>query len=147
MPEKTLADFPDLMFAARVHRDAFAVFDQTCPSTEVFAPCCGRRTAADSILDVRDVKGTVVRGGGHQPAKDHDWLCDGCRHRLYHDSPGGWTPVKLMTACRARPETIRSLKIHERLAELAREDSNAGRAHEPVKAHARAVKEIDGVVS
>lgn len=91
--------------------------DPTIPWVEVYAPCCGRRTAADSILDVRAVPGTVVRGGGHQAPRDHEWLCDGCRQRLYADRGNDWTRSRLYSAVGSDPDHVRFLYARE-LAEL-----------------------------
>jgi hypothetical protein len=71
--------------------------------TFVFAPCCGRLTAADAVLDVRGVRGTVVSGGGHRHPVDHDWLCDGCQFRLVHDPKNTWTAATLHKAAGGAP--------------------------------------------
>jgi len=104
----TLADHPE---AAQ----PFLVFPDEpfheCAS--VFAPCCGRRTCADAVLDVRGVSGTVVRAGNRYEALDHDWLCCGCRALLIADRSNSWTPSALAAATGARPETIHSLTVAE----------------------------------
>lgn len=138
---RTLADEPGLTRQYRVHKDA--PFDPSCTTTEVFAPCCGRRVAADAVLDVRGVPGTVVRGGGHRPAKDHDWLCDGCRDRMIREAGNPWTAATLMEQCGAPIDAVRSLKLHERLCAAAMDDLANGRAHEPDKAHARVVVDVE----
>lgn len=142
MPEKTLADFPDLMRDFRVFRDA--PFNPSARATEVFAPCCGRRTAADAILDVRAVPGTIVRGGGYLPAVDQDWLCDGCRARLILGASGSnvWTASRLFSACGAAPEVIEGFRVRERIDAIAREDERSGRPHNPTLAYHRALVEV-----
>lgn len=120
-------------------------FDPTCRTTPVRSPCCGRRTPADTVLDCRHIKGTVARGGNVRPAKDHDWLCDGCVHLLWRDPSNAWTPSTLFDAMGA-PDAI---VVHHRARELAREKERADHAaclpHEPEKAwadaHQRATSE------
>jgi hypothetical protein len=97
----------------------------------VTAPCCGRRTAADTILDLRAVPGTVVRAGGHGSPVDHDWLCDGCWNRLVADPRNTWTRSRLMSACGAPPDMVREHYARERAEEMARADCRAGRDHRP----------------
>lgn len=106
---KTLAD--DLTVAAR-----YAVHGAPPAAgclMEVYAPCCGRRTMADAVLDVRRVPGTVVRAAGVRAPADHDWLCDGCRHRLYADDLNGWTPSRLHSAVGVHPDLVRAMYAHE----------------------------------
>lgn len=112
---KTLAHAPDRMRELRVFQDV--PFDPTLSNTEVFAPCCGRRCAADCVVDVRDIPGTIVRGGNRREAQDHDWLCDGCLFLLYADPSSDWTKSMLMEA-RGAPA---ALVAEVRTEEVARE--------------------------
>lgn len=136
MPERSIADFPALMFELRAFRGPRDVFDPACRATEVIAPCCGRKTPADTVLDVRAVAGTIVRG------VDHDWLCDGCSSRLVRDPANDWTQSKLMERCGAKPETVRSLKQRERVRQMEKESNAAGRPHDITAAEKAARKEI-----
>lgn len=141
MPEKTLADFPDLMRELRVFEDA--PFDPKVRAIEVFAPCCGRRCPADCVLDVRNVPGTVVRGGGYQEPRDHGWLCDGCRDRLFRTTT--WKPSALFGACGAESVTVKSLKVRERVSELERQAVLAGLPFKPADAERLALRELSDV--
>lgn len=134
MSEKTLADYPELMFKHRAKREPWAVFDPECRMTAVIAPCCGRITPAATILDVRHIKGTKVRGGGHRPATDHDWLCDGCSHRMIVDESNDWTMSTLLERCGASEQVVLHHRTREHARKLEREDHAAGREHEPAKA-------------
>lgn len=144
---KTLADYPELMFELRVHRDSMAVFDPARGTTEVIAPCCGRRCAADCILDVREVPGTIVKGGGHQEPKDHDWLCDGCRDRMIREPSNDWSTSKLFEAAGADPATVRQIKIRERVDQLEREDMADGGSHDVATARQRAATDVDRAIA
>jgi len=124
---KTLASFPALVAPCLVFENG----DPTCSHVEVIAPCCGRKTAADSILDVRDAPGTVVAGGGHLPPKDHDWLCDGCRHRLYADPSNDWTRSRLYSAVGSDPEHVRMLHARELADQAAYWDHAHRGEHRP----------------
>jgi hypothetical protein len=108
----------------------------------VVAPCCGRRTAADTVLDVRDVPGTVVRGGGHQPAAEHDWLCDACRGRLIADPSNDWTRSALMSACGAPVDMVREHRARELADDRRRADFAAGRDHRPGDALTEALRSL-----
>lgn len=141
MPERTLADAPDLMRELRVFKDA--PFDPSRRATEVLAPCCDRRCPADCVLDVRGVPGTVVRGGGYQDPKDHDWLCDGCRDRLTRTT--AWKPSALFALAGASPVMVKSLKIRERINELEKEAASAGLPFKPADAERVALQELTSV--
>lgn len=113
---RTLADFPDVARSLAVHPG-----DEPEPGCILFvvAPCCGRRTAADTVFDVRGVSGTVVSGGGIAAPRDHDWLCDGCRQRLTAAAAtNGWTASRFLSACGAHPDTVRQHYLGE-IAALA----------------------------
>lgn len=136
---KTLADFPAIAEPLRLHRD------EPWDSARVWmvvAPCCGRRTAADTVVDVRDVSGTVVRAGGHQAPRDHAWLCDGCVHRLFADPHNAWTRSTLLSACGAPPERVREHHARELADAAAQADFKAGRSHRPEAAHAAALASL-----
>ena len=83
------------------------------PSSSVLAPCCGRKTSADTVVDVRAVLNTVVRAGGYREATDHDWLCDGCRTRLIRDRANGWTPSRFARATGEPWEVVKDLRARE----------------------------------
>lgn len=113
----TLADRPLLMrqYWAREGEEN-AVFDPTLSTTLVFAPCCGRRTPADTVVSLEGLV-TEIRGGNTRPKANLDWACDGCRHLLIADLSNDWTWSKLFRALDAPAEVIR----HERARELQRE--------------------------
>jgi hypothetical protein len=138
----TLADSPAIMAEYHVPDTPF---DTASGTTEVFAPCCGRRCPADCVLDVRHVPGTVVAAGGVRPPRDHDWLCDGCRFRLYADPAGGWTRSRLLALCGAPPDAVREFKVQERVEAMARAAFAAGRAHDPKEARVLVALEVDRV--
>lgn len=99
----TLADVPELMRALAVHPDGF---DATIRHSEVWAPCCARKTPADTIVSLLDLR-TEIRGGNFLPKRDLDWACDGCRHLLILDKSNGWTWSNLFTALGADDESVR----------------------------------------
>lgn len=134
MSEKTLADSPDIMFLHRAHREPWAVFDRECRTTDVVAPCCGRVTAANSVLDVRGVPGTVVRGAGHRRPKDQDWLCDGCAHRMVLEPDNDWQMSTLLEKAGAVDAVVIHHRSRERARDLERADHAAGRPHKPQRA-------------
>lgn len=72
----------------------------------ISAPCCGRRTDPDSVLDIRMVQGIA-----------HDYLCDACRHRLIADKQNGWTGSRLARAAGLGWPEIREHRIRELMAE------------------------------
>lgn len=82
----------------------------------VHAPCCGRLTDSDSVLDVRTIPGIA-----------HDFLCDTCRHRLVADNQNGWTPSKLARAAGLGWPEIRERRIQELMAEEMRTNGRMDR--------------------
>lgn len=124
---KTLAHSPHLATQYAVHAGS----PEPGCLLEVYAPCCGRRTMADVVLDVRRVPGTVVRAGGVRSPVDHDWLCDGCRHRLYADPSNDWTPSRLHSAVGAHPDLVRAMYAHELADEVAQLNHRHRGEHEP----------------
>lgn len=113
----TLADYPDLVRPLLVKPGS----DPTRSTALVFAPCCGRRTPADTIVDVRAIPDTVVRGGGTGEPKDHGWLCDGCLDRLYRDPKNDWTLSKMLEARGAPAVLVNEHKAREWMAQAERE--------------------------
>lgn len=99
----SLADDQELMEAFAVHPETF---DPAIPHTMVYAPCCGRRTPADTIAFLGGLS-TEIRAGGLFPKADLDWACDGCLHILVNDESNGWTWSNLYAALGASPERIR----------------------------------------
>lgn len=122
----TLAQRPDLMrrLAARPE-----TFDVSCAHTMVYAPCCGRKTPADTVVSLEGLK-TEIRGGNHLPKRDHDWACDGCLHLLIHDEENGWTWSNLFATLGAPDVAIRHYLALEVLGEAERE---AGKKREWIK--------------
>jgi hypothetical protein len=109
----TLADRPELMREMWVHAgQQHAEFDPSCGATQVFAPCCGRKTAAFTVVSLHGLT-TVIRGGNHLPPQDHDWACDGCLHLLILDNSNGWTWSKLYRALGAPADIIRHYRAEE----------------------------------
>lgn len=125
----TLADRPGLMleYWARAG-DPNAEFDPTLSTTLVFAPCCGRRTPADTVVSLEGLV-TEIRGGNFRPKANLDWACDGCRHLLILDESNDWTWSKLYRALDAPAEVIR----HERARELQIEAEVIAHAEDALK--------------
>jgi len=128
---RTLADEPELMRRFWADAKRGKVFDASNPSTMVLAPCCGRRTPADTVIDCRAIPGTIVRGGNWQEEKDHDWLCDGCVHILYRDPAKGWPRWKLLEARGAPAAHVQEHRARHLAYQTQVADSRAGRPHEP----------------
>jgi hypothetical protein len=84
------------------------------PHSSVLAPCCGRRTSADAVTDVRGFP-AIVRAGGRTP-KDCDWLCDGCRARFIRDDENAWTPSTFAKATGECPEVVKDLLVRDLVA-------------------------------
>lgn len=99
----TLVDRPALMKQLAADPDHFA---SACTTTPVWAPCCGRKTAADTVVSLAGLK-TEISGGNHQPKRDHDWACDGCLHLLVADQSNGWTWSNLFNALGAPDDVLR----------------------------------------
>ena len=116
----TLADVPALMRAFAVHPKDF---DPAVPHIQVWAPCCGRKTPADTVVSLEGLT-TEIRGGNIQPKRDLDWACDGCIHLLILDQTNGWTWSNLYQALGAPQELVRECVARE--VELdARRDANS----------------------
>jgi hypothetical protein len=130
------SDYPDLVLAWRVH----ATDDPHNEDTEIYAPCCGRKTIACSVADVRMVPGTVVSGGGWRPPKDHDWLCDGCRHRLFIEHADAWSESKLFKARGAPIQIVHWHRAVEWQEEMVRRVG--GTPHNPQEMHELATEQI-----
>ena len=96
----------------------------------VHAPCCGRLTDSDSVLDVRMIQGIA-----------HDFLCDACRHRLIADNHNGWTHSKLARAAGLGWPEIRERRIQELMAEEMRKNGRIERQ----KTFARLQKETPAI--
>lgn len=131
---RTLADDPEEMRRFAVHPEAF---DPSLTTTPVSAPCCGRRTVADTVVSLHGLE-TEISAGNHQPKRNHDWACDGCLHLLVLDPANDWTRAKLARALGAPHNVIR----HERALELVHQaeraagDKSFDRKREYEKAHA-----------
>lgn len=138
--QKTLADYPELMRQywadgePRENLDGIEIsktFDATKSATMVHAPCCGRRTAAFTVIDVRSIPGTIVRAGGWRHAQDHDWLCDGCRSRMIADKSNDWTLSKLLEEQGAPLVAVHETQAREQQRAQRKVDYAAGRFHQP----------------
>ena len=68
------------------------------PASSVRAPCCGAKTSADAVLDVRHVRTLVGMGSKDTRPTDRDWICTGCRTRLFNSKRNGWTVPRLARA-------------------------------------------------
>lgn len=109
--------------------DAYAVNpeEQLRDTMTVRAPCCGRPTAADDILDLRSVSGTPIRytrGAKAGTQEDASWACSACWTWMVRDPGNGWTPSRLFRVLGAPPDVIR----HERALELTNERVRAAHA-------------------
>jgi hypothetical protein len=104
------------------HPDAF---DPTDPGTQVWAPCCGRRTPAFTIVSLAGLT-TEIKGGNVRPKANLEWACDGCLHLLILDESNGWTWSKLYRALGAPPDIIR----YYRAKEIALDEERASHAAE-----------------
>lgn len=139
----TLADFPEIA------RQYLVSGTDVTPTAMVYAPCCQRRTPADTVIDVRAVKGTIVAGGGIFPPQDHDWLCDGCQHRMVLDRRNAWTrsallearnaPASLVAIHRAWEWTEDAVRAEHRRLENRPDDERAIR---PGDIHAQITEQI-----
>lgn len=116
----TLGDDPKLMEQYAVDQEGF---DATCAHTQVFAPCCHRRTPADTVVSLKGLQ-TEIRAGNILPKQDLEWACDGCLHLLILDKSNGWTWSNLYTALGAPDDVIRHYLSLEVLDEY-RADANA----------------------
>lgn len=122
----TLADRPALMQRYYVRaKEAPDTFDPSLRTTFVFAPCCGRRTPADTVVSLAGLN-TPICGGNRLPKTNLDWACDGCRHLLILDTSNGWTWSKLYRALGAPAEVVRRerarelVRVAEQTAKIAR---------------------------
>lgn len=112
--------------------DTVAVYpgQEVRPTMSVTAPCCGRRTAADTVIDARGVPGSVVRG------VDLPYLCDACWTRMIRSPDNGWTRSKWWRALGADAETIRqhrAREVAEQAIQRARDAGEGYRRHELVQ--------------
>lgn len=139
---KTLADEPELMRRFWADAERGKTFDATKSTTMVFAPCCGRRTAADTVIDCRSIQGTIVRGANVRPAADHDWLCDGCVHILYRDQGNDWTLSKMLIARGAPSALVDEHRLRELVEADARAEFAQGGIHDPTAARQRIAVEL-----
>ena len=123
----------DAITAGDERLEDHAVFPAAAQGTtySVTAPCCGRRTAADSVLDTRAVPGTVVRGA------DQPWLCDACWTRMVRR--GGWRRSDLWGALGAPADVVEEHRIRERMAERiqAARDRGVGWIRDEIRTQAR----------
>jgi hypothetical protein len=132
-----MADFPDFMEAFAVHHE---VFDPTVRHTQVFAPCCRRKTAADSVVYLGELR-TEIRAGNIMPKEDLDWACDACLNLLIADGANGWTWSNLYTALGAPDEVVRHelslevLKEAEQAASRQKEWLNPGEVYDSAYAN------------
>lgn len=133
----TIADFPEIAAPLLVYPER--PFTAT---SLVRCPCCGRRVTADSVVDVRAVPGTVIRGGGHRAPQDHDWLCDGGLHLVYHHQPNGWTRSKLYRALGAPAAVVREHRAREIAHAVRLSDAKAGRQHNEGDAYSAALNSL-----
>lgn len=113
----TLYDDTDLYQACKVRPDS-----PDLPTAQVKAPCCGRTCAADMVVDLRDVPGTVCcPGGNHRPSQDVEWACDACRGRIVRSGRNPWTDSQLARALGATPKVQRAKRAREMLTEYRRQ--------------------------
>lgn len=107
----TLADDSEALQEHKVDPDL-----PDTPTVTVEAPCCGRRCAADMVVDLRGVPGTVIRPGGRSaPPRDTDWACDGCRGRVVSSDRNPWKKSQLVRALGAPREVVVAKRARERL--------------------------------
>lgn len=116
MAYKNLSDFPEIV-ARYIHKG-----EPTSRNAVVHAPCCGNLRLASEIIDVRDVPGTRVKGGGVGEERDHDWLCSGCRSRMIRDKTNDWTDSKLLRARGGPAQHANDLEAREWLEETRRQE-------------------------
>jgi hypothetical protein len=138
-----VSDYPDLVELWRCDgSDGLGPQPEISEDTDIFAPCCGRRVIACAVADVRGIKGTIVAGGGVRPPIDHDWLCDGCRHRLFLDATNDWTESKLLEARGAPILMVHWHRAEEWRAEMVQQCSRRGETHNPQEFHELAMEQI-----
>lgn len=129
----TLAEVPEIAQPWLVYPDR-----PFTPTSLVRCPCCGRQVTADTVVDVRTLVGTTIRGGNHQAPRDHDWLCDGGLHLVYHHQPNGWTRSKVYRALGASAAIVLEQRAREIAMDVFRADAKAGRSHRAEQALADA---------
>ena len=145
-----VSDYPDLVRVLAVRESQI---DEVDDLEDVFihAPCCGRTVIAGAVADVRNVRGTVVRGGGIRPAADLGWLCDGCRARLFADPTkrrevnGGriqWTESGLLEARGAPAQMVHWHQAAEWEDEMRTQAFRRGEEFKPVEARAMVEEQI-----
>lgn len=90
---------------------------QVRPSMTVRAPCCGRKTPADTVLDLRGVSGTVFRPtrGPRRAAVDQPWACDACRTALTRQPGGAWPASRLWQVLGAPAHMVKDNEAREEL--------------------------------
>lgn len=93
-------------------------------ATPVLVPCCGRIETADSVVDTRNVVGTIVNG------TDWDWMCSACRTRMIRDSSNTWSPSRLARQLGAPVAEIQVMRAKERVEELSRQTPDDFRPNE-----------------
>lgn len=118
----TLADHPEMMKAMTVHPEAF---DATARTTMVWAPCCARRTAADTVVSLAGLE-TLISAGNFRPKADLEWACDGCLNLLIADRSNGWTWGNLFNALGAPDEVLRHYVAIEACKEAELAATKAG---------------------
>lgn len=79
-------------------------------TTEIRAPCCDKKMAADMVVDLTEVSEIDV-----------DYLCDACRDYVFRDKNNVWTWAKLMQKLDAPWEEVRAERAKEKAQELRRE--------------------------
>lgn len=125
----TVADRPDLMELWTVHPDDF---DPTVRGTMIKAPCCGRKTAADTVVSLEGLV-TEIKGGNVRPKQDLDWACDGCLNILIADPTNGWTWSNLYNALGAPDDVLRHYVAQEAMKEAERDTNTRKEWFNPVE--------------
>jgi hypothetical protein len=140
---KTLADDPNEMRARLVHQDRISqLMGPLLATADVYAPCCGRVTAADSVIDLRMVPGTEFRAGNRRARMDHWWACCGCRWLLVNGEDSPWTHSKLARAIGASHEVVHELRARELRDEVVRKAHKEGRGIDPEAEYRRALASL-----
>lgn len=92
------------------------------PTVTVEAPCCGRRCAADMVVDLRSVAGTTK-----------DWACDGCRWRMIRTPGNGWSRSRLYRALGAPIKDVKLARAKEIVLKRSRQSPDPFVEHDAMQ--------------
>jgi hypothetical protein len=138
---KTLADAPEICGTLLAKEYPT---DQPLPAAAmVYTPCCGMRSTADSVIDLRGLDGTTAKVRGRGRVVDLDWACGGCYDLIVWGERGnGWTRSNLARALGAPAHAIKQLRAEEMAQEARAEAERSGKAVSPLAEIRRALASL-----